>query len=229
MPIIKKYKDFLIKEMTEFNLQRFNSDSVQVSTHVDDPNLSLNAFDKHHDAIRSALSRVNDIMNTLSGTTAYSALRGKLALENQNIKSLNLQKIVKDGIFYDVYVKFVIDEEEYWGVIKNILSQNPEFKSEVFKDYDLFQAKEWVIKIKGLIVKTIKEWLKPEPGNYKLLEDDVICYSIETGKQLVMNAGIEIELVRSHSDKIIIRYEGDTYNLKGDNYIYFNWWFQKVN
>ena len=164
MPIIKKYKQFLLLETSEFSLQRFNSDSVQVSTHVDDPNLSLNAFDKHQDAIRSALSRVNDIMNKLSGTEAYSKLRSKLALENQDIKSLKIIRIVKDGIYYDVYVSFIIDEEEYWGVVKNIIGLNSEFKSEVFKDYDLLQNKEWVIKIKGLVIKTIKEWLKPEPG-----------------------------------------------------------------
>ena len=228
MPIIKKYKQFLLREMTEFNLQRFNSDSVQASTHVDDPNFSTNSFDRHQDALRSAMSRVNDIMNTISGTDAYARLRGKLALEDQDIKSLNILKIVKEEIYYDVYVKFVIGEEEYWGVIKNVLQNNPEFKSEVFKDYDLIQAKEWVIKIKGLVVKTIKEWLKPEPGMYKLIGGNVICFSSETGKQLEMSTGIEIELVRSYHDRIVIRYENDTYNLVGDNYIYFNWWFQKV-
>jgi hypothetical protein len=174
------------------------------------------------------MSRVNDIMNKLSGTEAYSKLRSKLALEDQDIMSLNILKIVKEEIYYNVYVKFVIDEEEYWGVINNVLNNNPEFKSEVFKDYDLIQSKEWIIKIKGLIVKTIKEWLRPEPGMYKLISENVICFSTETGKQLVMDTGIEVEVVRSHSDKIIIRYDGDTYNLKGDNYIYFNWWFQKI-
>lgn len=228
MPIIKKYKQFLLREMTEFNLQRFNSDSVQASTHVDDPNFSTNSFDRHQDALRSAMSRVNDIMNTISGTDAYARLRGKLALEDQDIKSLNILKIVKEEIYYDVYVKFVIGEEEYWGVIKNVLQNNPEFKSEVFKDYDLIQAKEWVIKIRGLVVKTIKEWLKPEPGMYKLIGENVICFSSETGKQLEMSTGIEIELVRSYHDRILIRYKNDTYNLVGDNYIYFNWWFQKI-
>ena len=109
------------------------------------------------------------------------------------------------------------------------MNTNPEIKSEVFKDYDLQQTKEWVIKIKGLLLKTIKTWLKPEPGKYRLLNDEVICYSTETGKQLKMTKGIEIDLVRSHDDKIIIKHESDYYNLIGDNYIYFNWWFEKVN
>ena len=107
--------------------------------------------------------------------------------------------------------------------------EKPELESEVFKDYDLYQAKEWIIKIKGLIIKTVKEWLKPEPGNYKLINDEIICYSVETGKQLIMDKGLEIEVVRSHPDKIIVRHDSDTYNLVGDNYIYFNWWFEKID
>lgn len=225
-----KRQNKLILEFTEFNLQRFNSDSVQASTHVDDPSLSTNAFDKHEDKIRQSMSRVNDIMFNLKGTNAYKALRSKLALEHQDIQSLKVLRIVKStSLLYDVYVSFRIEGEEYWGVIENILADSPKLKSEVFKDYDLYQPKEWVIKITGLIIKTIKNWLKPEPGIYKLLNDDIICYSIETGKQLKMDKGIEIELVRAYDDKIIIKYESDRYNLVGDNYIYFNWWFEKID
>ena len=83
--IIKKYNDFLLRETSEFNLQRLNSDSVQASTHVNDPSLSLDAFDKHQNGIRVAMSRINDIMMNLKGTTAYSRLRSKLALEHQDM------------------------------------------------------------------------------------------------------------------------------------------------
>lgn len=225
-----KRQNKLILEFTEFNLQRFNADSAQASVHVDDPSLSTNAFDKHEDRIRQSMSRVNDIMFNLKGTNAYKALRSKLALEHQDIQSLKVLRIVKStSLLYDVYVSFRIEGEEYWGVIENILADSPKLKSEVFKDYDLYQPKEWVIKITGLIIKTIKTWLKPEPGIYKLLNDDIICYSIETGKQLKMDKGIEIELVRAYDDKIIIKYESDRYNLVGDNYIYFNWWFEKID
>ena len=146
-----KKRNKLILEFTEFNMQRLNPDSVQASMHVDDPSLSTNAFDKHQDAIRQAMSRVNDILWNLTGSNAYKNLRGKLALENQDIKSMKILRITKvNGINYDVYVTFVIGDNEYWGVINGILTSDPELESEVFKDYDLYQAKEWIIKIKGL-------------------------------------------------------------------------------
>ena len=227
MAIIKKY-DLFLKENTEFNLQRFNSDSVQASTHVNDPSLSTDAFDKHQDIIRQAMSRINDILMNLKGTTSYSQLRGKLALEHQDIQNIKILKIVKNQIQYDVYLSLFIDDVEYWGVVEDILGLHTEFTSELFKDFDLYQPKEWVIKIRGLVIKTIKEWMKPDPGTYRLLNDEVICYSVDTGRQLKMEKGIEIELIRSHSDKIIIKHESDYYNLVGDNYVYFNWWFEKI-
>jgi hypothetical protein len=225
-----KKRNRLIREFTEFNLQRFNDTSVQASTHVDNPQLSLNAFDKHLDGVRAAMSRIEDIMGRLQDTSAYRGLRSKLSLENQIVNNLKILRINKsNSINYNVYISFVIMDKLYWGVVENIMGSEPILKSEVFSDNDLYQAKEWVVKTKGLIIKTIKEWLKPEPGTYKLLNDEVICYSVETGKQLSMEMGIEIELIRSHSDKIIISHNDDRYNLVGDNYIFFNWWFEKID
>jgi hypothetical protein len=224
-----KKQNKLILEFTEFSLQRFNAHSPTGQPNVDNPQLSTNAFDKHQDGIRQAMSRINDILFNLKGTSAYSALRSKLALEDQDIKSIKILRIIKSNeVNYDVYLTLKIGEKEYWGKISNVLGLDPKITSEVFKDYDIYQPKEWVIKIKGIIIKTIKAWLKPEPGIYKLLNEEVICYSTETGKQLKMSKGIEIELIRSHDSKIIIKNEGVYYNLVGDNFIYFNWWFEKI-
>jgi len=44
-----------------------------------------------------------------------------------------------------------------------------------------------------------------------------------------MQQGIEIEVLKSYDNKIVIKHESDTYNLIGDNFIYFNWWFEKVD
>lgn len=224
-----KRKNRLICEFTEFNIQRLNPDSARASIHVDDPKLSIDAFDKHQDKIRLAMSRINDILFNLKGTSAYSTLRGKLALQEQDIQSIKIQRIVKtDNIGYDVYINFMIADENYYGVIKNILI-NPDFKSEVFQDYDLYQAKEWVIKTKGIVIKTIKLWLKPEKGIYKLINNEVICYSTETGKLHRIERGTQIELIKSLNDKLIIKVENDICHLIGDNHIYFNYWFEKID
>ena len=225
-----KRKNKLILEFTEFNVLRFNSDSVvPAAPSVDNPELSLNAFDKHQDGIRQAMSRIDDILFNLKGTSAYSRLRSKLNLEDQDIKSIKILRIIKsNSVNYDVYLTINVDDEVYWGKIIGINGLDPKFESEIFKDSDLYQPKEWGIKIKGLVIKTVRAWLKPEPGEYRLLNDEVICYSVDTGKQLRMEKGIEVEVIRSHQDKIIISHDDEYYNLVGDNFIYFNYWFEKI-
>ena len=221
-------KNRLILEFSEFNAQRLNPDSAQMAVSVDSPQLSVNAFDKHEDAIRTGVSRINNILHSLANTSSFRALKSKLGLESQNLESLKVQRITKsDHVNYTVYVSFVIDGEEYYGYINNITSREPTFISEVFKDTDLIQTKEWAIRTKGLVIKTLKKWLRPEEGLYELQNDSVICYSIDTGKMAKIEKGSEVEVIRSYDNKILIKYENDFYNLVNDNFIYFNWWFEK--
>jgi hypothetical protein len=138
-------------------------------------------------------------------------------------------KIVKSNpIDYDVYLKFKIDGEEYWGVINNIL-KNPEVRSEVFKDDTLLQTKEWLIRTKGLILKNVKMWMKPQFGFFKSLKDEIHCYSGITGKLVILPLGAKIEVLKSYDDKIIFSYDSKQYTLTGDNFVYFNWWFEKLD
>jgi hypothetical protein len=208
---------------------RLNPDSAQMSVHVDNPQLSINAFDRHEDAIRTGVSRINNILHSLSNTSSFRALKSKLALEDQAIKNLKILRIVNsDRVNWDFYISFVIADEEYFGVVKNLTSKNSELTSEVFKDFDLIQTKEWVIRLKGLIIKTIKTWLRPEVGNYELLNDEIVCYSIDLGKMVTLKKGIKVEVVKTFENKIIIKYNGDLFNLINDNFIYFNYWFKKI-
>ena len=224
-----KRSKHLILEFSEFNLQRLNPDTVQAAVTVDDPKLSTNAFDKHEDLVRQAVSKIGALQGSLMGSAAYRTLKSKLALEDQEIKSLKIVRIVKNqNLNYDVYVSFIIDEQEYWGVVKDILG-NSEFKSEVFKDHDLIQTKEWVIKLKGLMIKNIKSFLKPQFGMFKSLKEDIICYSLINGKMLSMPKEAEIEVLKSYDNKIIFKYQNEKYALTGDNFIYFNWWFEKID
>ena len=219
----------LILEFSEFNAMRLNPDSTQMAVHVDNPSLSINAFDKHEDAIRAGMSKINNILNSLSNTSSYRALKSKFALEQQNLSSLKVLRIVnRDSSRYDAFVSFVIDEEEYFGQIIDLTAQNPRFKSEVFKDSDLIQSKEWIIKTQGLIIKLVKMWLYPEKGKWRVLNEQIICYSTETGKESILKKGVEIEVIRSFDNKIVILFENQYYNLINDNFVYFNYWFEKI-
>lgn len=221
----RKYN--IIREFSEFNNMRMNSDTGGFMPNVDNPQLSIGAFDKHQDAIRSATSRVNNILKSLSNSPQFSILKSRLSMDEQNITSMKILRISKDSLNYNVYVQFVIAECEYWGVVEDILSEDPNFKSEVFKNTDLILTKEWIIKIKGLVVKIIKKWLNPENGIYKLLNDEAYCYNINNGKLLKINKDTKVEVIRSFDNKIVVKHDNDYYNIIGDSYVYFNYWFLK--
>lgn len=227
MFIIKKYNIFK-ESFTEFNLQRMNPDMGGMMPNVDNPQLSINAFDKHENAIRAATDKLNSLLNTLSNSSHFAVLKSKLALEDQNIESIKILRIVKSDIRYDFYISFFIKDEEYWGVIKDMLGLHPKFESEVFKDTDLILSKEWVIKIKGLVIKLIKKWLTIENGKYRYINpENCSCFNVKTGNIERLIKDTEVEVVRSYDNKILIKHEDDYFHLTGDSYVYFNYWFIK--
>ena len=185
-----KSKNKLILEFTEFNALRANPDSAAMSVSVSNPELSINAFDRHEDVIRAATAKLNGLMKSLSNSPQFGILKSRLSLDEQNITSMKILRITtSNSINYNIYIQFTIKDEEYWGVVQNILDKDPTFKSEVFKDTDLVLTKEWVIKIKGLIIKILKKWLNPDNGTYKLINDKSYCVNVETGKIIELSKG----------------------------------------
>lgn len=224
MRFLKKFN-----ELSEFNLQRMNSDSVQVSSHVDNPGLSTNAFDRHQDKIRAGIARLSDMDSLFRGSNMYKQLRSTLSLDEQDIKTLFIQRILCREIgVYDVYIRFTIDDDEYWGVVKDIQSHSPEVKSEVFTDSDLYQPKTWIIKTKGVIINNIKAFLTISPSRYRVLTN-LRGIDRKSGKFEIIERGSEIEVVRTNKNKIIIDFGGERYDLINNDYIYFNWWCERIS
>ena len=221
-------KNRLILEFSEFNAQRMNPDTSQMAVSVENPQLSINAFDKHLDKVRTAISNLEGIVKNLTTSSTFRALRSMLSLKEQNIDKLKILRIKsEDRVSYDVYVEFIIHDKEYFGVIKNILNTSPKLNSEVFEDNDLIQSKEWRIKIEGLIIKTIKTWLKPLIDRYTLLKPQIVCTNNITGEDMTIKEGSDIEVIRSMDNSITIKYNNKFYSLVGDNFIYFNYWFKR--
>jgi len=205
-----------------------NPDTVQPATWVQNPELSIDAHDRHLDQIRTALSRIGDIHKSMAGSAAYRSLKSQLSLDDQDVKSLKIIRIVKNSNYtYDAYISFTISESEYWGVVKDILSA-PKVISEVFQEETLILTEIWVKRLKGFLIKSVQNFLKPQTGFFKQIKDEVICYSSTNGKMMKLKEGVEIEVLKSYNDVIHINYDGEQYKLKGDNHVYFKWWFEPI-
>lgn len=229
MDKIKSYKEFSkIYEFTEFNLQRMNPDQGGVMPNVDNPQLSVNAFDKHQNAILAASSKLNSIVASLTNTAAFNQLKSRLFLDSQEINGMKILRILKtDNVRYDVYLEFVIGEKSYFGLLKDILGPQPRFSSEAFSDNELVLTREWIIKTKGTIQKIIEKWLQPEPGIWICQNDEVSAINLKTGNLSKISKDTEIEVRTTLDNKIFIKHENDFYSLQNDSYVYFNYWFMK--
>ena len=229
MAKIKSYKEFSkIFEFTEFNLQRMNPDQGGVMPNVDNPQLSVNAFDKHQNAILAASSKLNSIIASLTNTAAFTQLKSRLFLDSQNINGMKILRILKtDDVRYDVYLDFLIGDKSYFGVLKDILGAQPKFYSEAFSDNELVLTREWIIKTKGAIQKILEKWLQPEPGEWVCQNEEVNAVNLKTGGLSKISKDTQIEVRTTLDNKIIIKHEDDFYSLQNDSFIYFNYWFIK--
>lgn len=225
-----KKRTRLILEFSEFNAQRMNSDNTNVSIGLaPDKSLSVNAFDKHEDSIRGGMSRINTIMKSLSNTSAYRNLKSKLTFEHQQPSSLKILRIIPNNTDYYAYLTFKVNENEYNGVLQNVMGKS-NFISNVFQDESLTQSEEWRIRLKGLIIESFKNFLNVEPAKYKVLNKSIKCFNTIKGNIKNLKEGDNIEVVKTlvNENKIIIKHNNEIYNLTKDDYIYFNYWFEKI-
>jgi hypothetical protein len=218
----------LIREFTEFNNQRMNADTVPQSTHVDNPSLSMGSYNRYEMNLKSSFDRLNNLYKNIAYTTTGLNLKTGSTVEGSDLKNIKILRIYpKNDIYLDVYFTFEIEGEEYYGVINKLNSTTPEVKSEIFRDRKIFQTKEWTIRIKGNLIKSIKKWMEAEPGKYKSLKD-VDAYNENTGELTLIPINQEIELIRSLDNKMVIKYMDNNYNLVGRNYYYFNYYFHPM-
>ena len=217
----------LIKEFTEFNAQRMGSDNTPMAMHVDNPELSMDAFDKHIDNIRTSNIRLNSILNTLANTGGVFNFNKSKHEDGLDIKNVKILRMYPNNIIdLDIYISFEVSGNEYYGVIKNFTTEHPTVKSEAFRDPNMYASKEWIIKVKGLLIKVIKAWMNIKSGEYTTLKE-ISCIKEDTGEYVVIEANTKIEVIRNYDDnKVLIRINGTDCVLQGMNFFYFNYWFK---
>ena len=219
----------LIREFTEFNNMRMGSDSVPQSTHVDDPNLSYDGFDRFEANLKNSLHKLNDLYKDISQSTTGVNLRSGETIDSSDIKKIKILRIYpKDDIYMNVYFTFEIDDEEYYGVINKINSPNSSVSSEIFRDRLVHGSKEWVIRIKGNISKAINQWLSPISMDYLTLKELDVIDEI-TGELLLIPSDTKIKLIRvMGGDEMLILYNDRNYILSGNNFFYFNYFLSPI-
>ena len=219
----------LILEFSEFNFMRLNGDTIPQAMHVDNPQLSLDGYDRFDQHIKNAFNRLNSIYRDIAKTKSGFDLRKQTLIDVYDINKIKILRIyTKEDIFYDVYISFEIQDKEYYGVLRKLKSKQQEFLSEAFSDPYLNLSYEWIIRAKGNIIKTIKNWLIAPEGKYKALSEQYFTCK-ETGKMFYLKKGDIFNVLVSNEESHTIEYKGVTGELNGRFYIYFNYYNEPLN
>lgn len=217
-----------IKELTEFGVQQLNNPVTPWVNQPNDPNLSFDPYDRYTDQTRMANLKLNTILASLIQTGNVYNNRTDRIIDRQDLANLVIQRIYSnDSSDIDIYIRFDIADKEYFGVIKNFI-MNPSMSSECFRDGDLLITKEWIIRTRGLIIKAIKKWFNIASGFYKANKEIYVTDNL-TGTLYSIKLNQKIEVLRCVDDKIIANIGKNIIcTIDGNNYYYFNYYFDKT-
>lgn len=223
---MKHLKKF--NELTEFNHAGFNPEGSGVVGYSHDPQLGMDSYDQHASTVLSATRRLNSILSTLNNSGFIYSVTNDRLINGQEIKDIKIQRMYPNGANnLDVYLTFDILDKEYYGVIKNFDTINPEVRSEVFSEPTLITSREWIIRTQGLLLKCVRLWMEIEKGEYLAMKDILVTGTL-TGNLYTLTKGSKIKVLKCYDNKLIIEQKGIECLMDGLNYYYFNWWFEKI-
>lgn len=146
-----------------------------------------------------------------------------------NIKILRININANQNI--DIYISFLFDNEEFFGVFKNFNWINKEqFKTDLFTDRKYrYIDNEYKLKLDNFFRKILERWFKPKKGWYVCLADNVFCKG-EMGNiiNITKNSKIQVKFVNSDKNNLSIQfvYKDELCTIDKNNYYFFNYWFE---
>jgi hypothetical protein len=148
-----------------------------------------------------------------------------------NFKILRIVK--NNNLSIDIYISFTFNDDEFFGVFKNFNTSNIKFNSELFNDTRYpYMDYEYKLKLKNYIKNKLNKWFLPKKGLYKNINDHT--YVIDKyGKKLKLKEKSTVEVIGTDYENgdnifVILKYRDDKYYLKGNDYYFFNYWFEKL-
>lgn len=239
---ILKFSEYKLNENTELQWNMVGGNpgipgANPIMQHVDDHNLSVDGYDRFVLNQKSMVDRLNHMMGYLFGKNNVSLEFGAEDLEG--IKSLKILRMHRnESGTLDIFISFVIEEEEYYGVFWGYGGQmKPEFVSEIQRLPALQFAKDKYARLQGWILKTIEKWFEDLDGSYRLLADQLSAYD-NMGKEYVLKKGCNVLYLDSNIDsnyqfiKVrvkINRKEVKELKIKGLNVFFFKYMFEPID
>lgn len=246
---ILKYEEFiLIKENSEFNQYQLGLPGVSTlpnygfamqpdfSIYGNDDGKYVDFYARNSKYLDHLLQVIKDVQGSDIYRKSITIRKTDRFLEDvkkiENIKILRIYK--NDVLSVDVYISFIFDGEEYFGVYKKFNGTNkPKLKSEIFTNPLLgYFDQEYYLKFSNYLYKIIYNWFIPTKGLYKNLKKDNIIKD-DFGRHVILkiNSIIDVKGYNKEIDNklyLIIKYKDKTYYIDNNDFYFFNYYFEKV-
>jgi hypothetical protein len=246
----KFVNDNLIKEYSEFNQYQLG---IDVTNPLGpgygfsiDPSLSMYGTDSD--------SPYTDYYARVGGTIARLSAISKNALSDSDkdkLKRYKSDRFLEDLDLYtnfkilrifhnhfnhlDVFISFDYDGDEFFGAYKNFnWIQKPELRTELYNDYRFqYIDQEYKIKLSNYIYNILDKWFKPDKGLYTILKEDCRVKD-DMGTIILLKKGRTIDVKGWDVNKdgryyITMKLDDKNVYLSGNDYYFFNYWFEKVD
>lgn len=240
--MVKKFKDFENNRLNENSelgwLMVGGSPSSPMGNpimqHVDDRNLTNDGYDRFNLQQKTAVDRLSHMLGYLFNFSNVNILNSQII---DDLKALKILRMIRNNSgTLDIFVAFIIEEEEYYGVLWNYGGMMPpEFISEVQRSLKL--NRDQMTRLNGLLCKCLEKYFIDCSGSYTCLTNSVRCtdymgcdYLIKKNTKIhILDVNLDandlyIE-IRVHISKNNVK---DLY-IKGLDVYYFKYWFQKID
>ena len=244
----KFINDNIIREYSEFNQYQMG---IDVNNPLGpgygfaiDPSLSIYGTDQdspyvdYYARTGGSIARLSAISKAALNDTEQNirqSLSDNFMEDVDDYRNFKILRIfVNNSLHLDIFISFDFKEDNYFGVFKNFnWYSEPKLDTELYTDQRYsYMDKEYKLKLSSYIKNILDKWFIPEKGLYKNLKDRCKVKG-EMGNivKLKKNSIVDVKGVDMEKDGtpyIIMKFKDNKYYLKGNDYFFFNYWFESV-
>jgi hypothetical protein len=182
----------------------------------------------------------NSLLDIINQTNKEIAGNGIMKFDHflEDVNELYDFKILRinknESLKLDIYISFMLEDEEFFGMYKNFNHVNPsELKCELFSDPGhKYIDDQYVIKMDNYLKNVLNKWFIPAEGEYLNLNSELRCRN-NMGENIHIKKGAIILVNMTGQDKdgdpyIKFKINDEQYVINKNDYYYFKYWFEEI-
>ena len=243
-------KKQLIKESSEFNQYQLGIDNAvnslgpgygfstdsSLSIYSPDSNPYVDMYARNAGTTSRLMQIIKQVSKEMMDDHIFTRKSDRFLEDIDEYKNIKILRIfANENLKLNVYISFDFMENEFFGLFSNFNASynKPTFDTEILTDQRFtYIDKEYYLKLNQYIYKLVYNFFIPEAGMYKNLKENCVVKD-ESGQLKYIKEGKIVEVMGYNTDEnndpyIPLEIEGKKFNITGNNYFYFKYWFDPI-